>query len=183
MKVLMLIARGFEDVEAVTVLDYLDRAGIGVEIAGLDAENGLVRGAHGSALFANADLGDLRPEDYAGVLLPGGGKNAAALAANEQVGRILTRMAALDKYICAVCAAPALVLSPLGLLQGKHFTCYPGMEEGLSGGGLWNPASVVVDGRLITSRAAGTAASWSLAIISALAGPGCATRVAGATLQ
>jgi 4-methyl-5(b-hydroxyethyl)-thiazole monophosphate biosynthesis len=176
-RALILLAGGFEEVEALTPLDYLRRAGLEAGSAAV-GESRRVTGSHGITLEAEAALGELisraggvpqlcRTLDA--VLLPGGLPGAANLAASKETGDLLRAMAGAGKVLAAICASPALVLAPLGLLAGKRFTCYPGMEQGLSGG-LWSEDPVVIDGNLITSRAAGTAGVFAAAVIGALLG-------------
>jgi 4-methyl-5(b-hydroxyethyl)-thiazole monophosphate biosynthesis len=103
------------------------------------------------------------------------------LAACVPVGTFFKEMAAVGKLTAAICAAPAVFLAPLGLLAGKKFTCYPGKEKEVSGG-IWQTDNVVVDGHLITSRGAGTAAVFALAIIEYLIGKEKARAVGEAVL-
>ena len=170
-KVVILLAEGFEEVEAITPVDYLRRAGIEVQIAALGG-NLAVTGSHG--IQVNADIsfsGDGFPLDWDGVIVPGGGPGSDRLAASKEAGLFLKEMAGKGKWICAICAAPARVLAPLGLLAGKKFTCYPG-EEGKVSGAEWKEDRVVVDGNLITSRGPGTAGEFACAIIDRLNGAG-----------
>ena len=186
--VLVLLAEGFEEVEAVTPIDYLRRVGIEVTTAAVgvkDAEKGLaVRGARGIEVNADSSLealicsGKLTAAAWDGVVVPGGGPGADNLAASMETGVFLKEMAGAGKWVCAICASPARVLSPLGLLEGKNFTCYPGEEtkvmspSSASPGARWMQDRVVVDGCLITSRGAGTAGEFACAIIENLVGKG-----------
>ncbi|MDR3167473.1 MAG: DJ-1/PfpI family protein [Treponema sp.] len=183
-KAILLLADGFEEVEAITPVDYLRRAGIEVCTAAIGSGRE-VRGSHGIPVTADLILGDLLRQDkipsWDGVLLPGGMPGAANLAASAETGSFLKAMAAGDKWVCAICASPAVVLSPLGLLKGRRFTCFPGMETQVSGA-HWQEEPVVVDGNIITSRAAGTAAAWALTIIAKLAGDGAAKKIASSVL-
>jgi 4-methyl-5(b-hydroxyethyl)-thiazole monophosphate biosynthesis len=115
------------------------------------------------------------------VLLPGGMPGAANLAASKETGALVKDMAAAGKWVCAICASPAVVLGPLGLLAGRCFTCYPGMES-KAGGGRWTEDPVAVDGNFITSRGAGTAARWAVEIISRLLSPAEGEKVARSVL-
>ena len=115
------------------------------------------------------------------IVLPGGMPGAANLAACKRTSALLTDMTAAGKLICAICASPALVLAPLGILNGKEFTCYPGMEEKVTGA-KWSSERVVTDGNIITSRAAGTSGEFSIAIISALLGETDAKKIADTVL-
>ena len=182
-KVLVLLAEGFEEVEAVTPIDYLRRSGIEVTAAAVG--NSLaVKGSHGIQIMADALLdgllaeGKLMPSAWDGVVVPGGLPGADNLAASKETGVFITEMAAQGKLICAICAAPARVLSPLGLLKGKKFTCFPGEEEKVTSassasyGAQWKEDRVVADGSFITSRGAGTAGEFACAIIEKLTGEG-----------
>jgi 4-methyl-5(b-hydroxyethyl)-thiazole monophosphate biosynthesis len=175
-KVIVLLAVGFEEVEAVTPIDYLRRAGIEVLIVALD-KNCAVMGSHGIQVVANTywdDLGEheLKPSYWDAVVVPGGLPGADNLAASKSVGDFLKGMAEAGKIVAAICASPARVLAPLGLLAGKKFTCYPGEEKNISpsvlAGAEWKEDRVVVDGNLITSRGAGTAGEFACAIIGKL---------------
>jgi 4-methyl-5(b-hydroxyethyl)-thiazole monophosphate biosynthesis len=175
-KVLVFLAAGFEEVEAVTPIDYLRRAGIAVLIAAIGRETA-VKGAHGISFTADTTIaelekkGGLDAEAWDGVFVPGGMPGASNLAACKEAGSFFKDMSAAGKLIAAICASPAVFLAPLGLLEGKRFTCYPGAESQVQSG-IWSADSVVVDGNLITSRAPGTAAGFALALIEKLAGPG-----------
>jgi 4-methyl-5(b-hydroxyethyl)-thiazole monophosphate biosynthesis len=195
-KALVLLAPGFEEVEAVTPLDYLRRAGVEVTSAAItdtaDTAAGggrEVRGSHGISLRPDSDLGTLAAKagglpalcrTLDAVLLPGGLPGASNLAASGDTAALLRAMTGEGKTVAAICASPALVLAPLGLLKGKRFTCYPGMEEGLEG--IWSPEAVVIDGSLITSRGAGTAGLFAIAIIGRLLGEAAGKKVAQAVL-
>ncbi|MCL2213852.1 MAG: DJ-1/PfpI family protein [Treponema sp.] len=169
-KAIVLLADGFEDVEAVTPIDYLSRAGVEVTAASI-TENLTVTSRWGririTACAALADLVKQNDNSWDAVILPGGIPGAVNLAASKETGALLTETAAAGKLVCAICASPALVLAPLGLIKGKRFTCYPGLEEKVTGS-IWSDDRVVTDGNIITSRAAGTAGEWSIAIINKL---------------
>jgi 4-methyl-5(b-hydroxyethyl)-thiazole monophosphate biosynthesis len=182
-KVLVLLAEGFEEVEAVTPIDYLRRSGIEVTSAAV-GKSLVVKGSRGIQITADALLDDLLAEGKLassaldGVIVPGGLPGADNLAASRETGVFLTEMAAQSRLICAICAAPARVLSPLGLLKGRKFTCFPGEEEKVisassaSYGAQWKEDRVVVDGSFITSRSAGTAGEFACAIVEKLTGEG-----------
>jgi 4-methyl-5(b-hydroxyethyl)-thiazole monophosphate biosynthesis len=194
-KVIVLLAEGFEEVEAVTPIDYLRRAGIEVTTAAI-GKNRIVTGSHGIALTADLLLGELAakagadsvPVSFDAVVIPGGMKGADNLAASAETGALIKGMAAGDKWVCAICASPAVVLFPLGILTGRRFTCYPGMESDVSGA-KWSKDNVVVDstgdaggGGLITSRGAGTAALFAIAVIEKLLSKADAKKVAESVL-
>jgi 4-methyl-5(b-hydroxyethyl)-thiazole monophosphate biosynthesis len=173
-KTLVLLAEGFEEVEAVTPVDYLRRAGVEVTVAAISESPG-VKGSRGIIVMADTSLAELKrngsfnPDSWDAVVLPGGGPGAKNLAASKDTGRLLGEMAKKGKLVCAICASPAVVLAPLGLLTGKNFTCYPGLEKEVTGAN-WSCEKVVVDGNIITSRGAGTAGLFAAAVISQLAG-------------
>jgi 4-methyl-5(b-hydroxyethyl)-thiazole monophosphate biosynthesis len=180
-KALVLLADGFEEVEAITPVDYLRRAGIEVTLAAIGRSQ-TVMGSHSIPVAADTTLAELAERAqkklndasvYDAVVVPGGGTGAANLAASRETGAILKEMAASGKWVCAICASPAVVFAPLGILAGKKFTCYPGLEkevraESAAAGARWSEDRVVIDGNIITSRSAGTAGEFSAAIISKL---------------
>jgi len=186
-KVLILLAGGFEEVEAITPIDYLRRAGIAVTVAAI--ENDLaVKGSHGIELRAETCLKDLLkdgPSGWDGVIVPGGLPGTDNIAASKEVGDFLMAMGKAGKLISAICAAPARVLYPLGFLEGKKFTCYPGEQEKVlstSSKLEWKQDRVVVDGNLITSRGPGTAGEFACAIIDKLLGDGEGKKISGMVL-
>jgi 4-methyl-5(b-hydroxyethyl)-thiazole monophosphate biosynthesis len=189
-KAIVLLAEGFEEVEAVTPIDYMRRAGIEVTIAALAAQeqcDGLpvLKGSRGIQVNADTFLGKLLPKaaDWDAVVAPGGLKGAENLAACKTTGAFLKDMAAAGKLACAICAAPALVFSPLGLLAGKKYTCYPGMEERVKDKtAIWSEDRVVTDGNIITSRGAGTAGEFATAIINKLLGEETGKKIAASVL-
>lgn len=184
-RVVVFLADGFEEVEAVTPIDYLRRAGLEVCTAAV-GKSRLVTGAHGIPVTADAALGELAEKGagfWDAVLVPGGMPGASNIAASKEAGALLKEMAAAGKWVNAICASPAVVLAPLGLLAGRRFTCYPGMEKQVTDAGArWSADRVVVDGNIITSRGAGTAAYWAVEIIGRLLSPGEGKKTAQAVL-
>ena len=166
----VLLAEGFEEVEAVTPIDYLRRAGINVTIAAVGG-NLSAKGARGITVNADTLLCDIIKQGgtaaFDTIIIPGGMPGAVNIAASKEAGALITEMASAGKLVCAICAAPAVVLAPLGILSGKKFTCYPGMEEKIQGG-KWTDERVVIDGTVVTSRGAGTAGEFAVAIIARL---------------
>ena len=185
-KVLAFLAPGFEEVEAVTPVDYLRRAGVTVTVAAIGTEK-TVTGSHGIGIMADTtiaeleDAGIFNAQSWDGVFVPGGMPGASNLASCAKAGAFFTEMNKAGKIIAAICASPAVFLSPLGLLEGKKFTCYPGLEKKVSGG-TWLPDRVVTDENLITSRAAGTTVYFALALIEKLAGKEAAEKLAEAAM-
>jgi len=183
-KALILLADGFEEVEALTPIDYLRRAG--VEVTASAIGNSLTVKGRWTGLKVTADttLAEIAKQGTGGwdaIILPGGIPGAENLAASKETGALLKSMAAESKLICAICASPAVVLSPLGLLKSKKFTCYPEMEKKVKDG-EWSDKRVVVDGNVITSRGAGTAGEFAIAIIKKLIDEPTAKKIADAVL-
>lgn len=167
-QVLVPLAEGFEEVEAVTVIDLLRRAGIGVVTAGL--KPGPVKASRGVVLVPDTSLDEALRASYDMVVLPGGQPGTDNLAADARIAGLLKTMAAQGKWTAAICAAPK-VLAGAGLLDGRQATSYPGVLESLKLARvtlLKNP--VVKDGRIVTSRGPGTAMDFALELIEALAG-------------
>ncbi|MFP3089477.1 DJ-1/PfpI family protein [Treponema sp. TIM-1] len=183
-KVIVFLANGFEEVEAITPIDYLRRAGIEVCTAAIGPDR-TVTGSHGIPVLADTTFPELTKQGkttaWDGILLPGGQPGASNLAASRELGSLLQEFAAAGKWVCAICASPAVILAPLGLLKGRRFTCFPGMETGLSDG-QWSEDPVVIHDNIITSRAAGTAGLWAAAIIGKLLSDGEAKKIASAVL-
>jgi 4-methyl-5(b-hydroxyethyl)-thiazole monophosphate biosynthesis len=178
--VCVILADGCEEVEAVTPIDYLRRAGATVMVAGVGSRE--IRGARGIDIAADDVLDDVDDAEYDCVVVPGGGGGAKAIAADETAVAMLRRQSSRGGLIAAICAAPAVVLGQAcGLLEGRRFTCYPGMET-LVRGGRFEPSRVVVDGDVITARAAGCAGEFSIAIIRALFGAAKADEIAAQVL-
>jgi protein deglycase len=166
-RVLVPLAEGFEEIEAVTIIDVLRRAGIEVTVAGLAP--GPATGAHGIRIDTDLPLAQARAADYDLIALPGGLPGADHLDHDPRIRRLLTDMAAAGKTIGAICAAPK-VLAGAGLLQGRRATSYPGFLDPSQVRYQEDP--VVVDGTLITSRGPGTALAFALTLVETLAGAG-----------
>ena len=186
-KAIVLLADGFEDAEAITPIDYLQRAGIEVTAVSISQSQIVTSRWGGIKLLAGTTIAEFlkvtaeEKIEWDAVICPGGMPGAANLAASQEVSGLLKKMSANGKLICAICAAPVIVLSPLGLIKGKKFTCYPGMEEKAQGGVFCN-ARVVVDGNIITSRAAGTSGEFAIAIIEKLLDKETAEKIADTVL-
>jgi len=176
-KACILLAEGFEEVEAVTPIDYLRRAGIEVRVLGLGGRT--IGGSHGITIMADAALEEIAAATtYDAVIVPGGMPGAAHLAESQEVVALIRRHFAAGGIIAAICAAPAVVLhGACGILAGKRFTGFPGTEGQVKGGVPVNQ-NVVVDGNLITSKGAGTAGEFAIAIIKALLGREAAEAIA-----
>ena len=165
-KVLVPLAEGCEELEAVTIIDLLRRAGIEVVTAGL--KPGIVKASRGVQLMPDMTLDEALPGHYDMVVLPGGMPGAAHLKADARIIGLLKKMADGGQYTAAICAAP-MVLAEAGILNGKQATCYPGFLDGLPGVTV-STANVVQDGKVLTSRGPGTAMDFALTLIKVLAG-------------
>lgn len=163
---LILFADGSEELEAITVVNILRRAGVSVTLAGLNA--GALRGSRGTLLVPDATLDDALAHSYDMVVLPGGQPGTNNLKADARILKLVQQMAQQGKYVTAICAAPS-VLAAAGLLDGKQATCFPGALDPFPQV-VQRPAAVVEDGKLITSRGPGTAMDFALTLVERLAG-------------
>ncbi|MBK5937932.1 DJ-1 family glyoxalase III [Halochromatium roseum] len=165
-RVLVPLAPGCEELEAVTIIDLLRRAEIEVVSAGL--EPGPVTCSRGTVLIPDADLDDVAEDDFEMVVLPGGQPGATHLDRDTRIHDLLARQAAADRWTAAICAAPS-VLASTGLLDGRSATSFPGAidpERYPEIRLLEQP--VVIDGKVITSRGPGTAMDFALQLIELL---------------
>lgn len=165
-KVLIPLAQGCEEVEAVIIIDLLRRAKIEVVSAGLDDQP--VTASRGVRLIADTTLDQALKQEFDMIVLPGGMPGMTHLKNDPRIIALLKQMARAGKYTCAICAAPA-VLAEAGLLAGKSATSYPGFLDNLPGVTNKNDP-VVRDGKIITSRGPGTAMDFALELIEVLAG-------------
>lgn len=162
------LAQGCEELEAVTVVDLLRRAGIEVTTAGLDDQP--VHASRGVVLVPDTTLDEALQHSYDIVVLPGGLPGADYLRDDARIIKLLREMAENGKYTAAICAAPR-VLAHAGLLDGKRATSFPGSLDSATVPGLdYLEQSVVTDGRVITSRGPGTAMDFALELIEKLSG-------------
>jgi 4-methyl-5(b-hydroxyethyl)-thiazole monophosphate biosynthesis len=167
-RVLVPLAQGCEELEAVTIIDLLRRAGIEVVTAGL--QPGIVKASRGTQLVPDASLDSVLADDFDMIVLPGGMPGAQHLGEDPRVIDLLKKMSELGKYTAAICAAPT-VLAAAGLLTGKKATSYPGFLDKMELPGVSYQADAVVqDGRVLTSRGPGTAMDFALALIEVLSG-------------
>lgn len=165
-KVLVPLADGCEELEAVTVVDLLRRAGVEVTTAGL--KPGIVKASRGVQLVPDVTLDVALQDDYDMVVLPGGMPGATHLKEDARILGLLKSMAAAGKYTAAICAAP-MVLAEAGVLEGKRATSYPGVLDALPGVSVCTEA-VVHDDKVLTSRGPGTAMDFALALVEVLCG-------------
>lgn len=166
-KVLVPLAQGCEEMEAVTIIDILRRAGIEVVSAGLVP--GPVRASRGTVLLPDATLDEVQQQAFDLVVLPGGMPGSEHLKNDARVIALLQKTAAAGKHVAAICAAP-MALHAAGLLEGRRATSYPGVLDQLPGTHRYSQDAVVTDGPVITSRGPGTAMDFALVLVEQLAG-------------
>ena len=176
----VILAEGFEDVEALTPVDFLRRAGIDVTTVGLTGRS--ITSAHGVTVQADIALDDYAADTDA-ILIPGGMPGSANIAASGRIREIVQAFDREEKLVAAICAAPALVLGGAGLLKGRSYTCYPGMESQAGPEGSYTGERVVQDGHMITGCGPGGAAEFSGAVIAYMKGDEAARNVMKGTLQ
>ena len=162
--VLLPLAQGSEDLEAITVLNILRRAGIEAVSASLDGQ--AIRGSRGTLLIPDTSLDEALLRDFDMVVLPGGQPGANNLKADARIIKLVQDMAADGRYVCAICAAPS-ILATAGLLDGKRATSFPGALDAFPRVSR-QPQAVVEDGKLITSRGPGTAMDFALTLVERL---------------
>jgi 4-methyl-5(b-hydroxyethyl)-thiazole monophosphate biosynthesis len=168
---LVLLAEGFEEMEAVIVIDVLRRAEVKVTSASL--KELAVRGGHGIVVQADTLLDQVDATDFDIVILPGGGKGSENLRDDARVQQLLSAQHAKGRYIGAICAAP-MALEAAGVLNGRAATSYPGVAIPSA---HYKTERVVIDDHIVTSRSAGTAMEFSLALVELLVGMSAASKL------
>lgn len=164
-KAYVFLADGFEEIEGLTVVDILRRAGVDTQTVSIMGRKEIT-GSHRIALQADLIFEEVSFEDGTLFVLPGGMPGTKHLGAHEGLASLLKKAAAEGKRVAAICAAPS-VLGDLGLLEGKHAACYPGFEDRLKGAQVeFTP--VVTDGNITTSRGMGTAIPFALSLVAQL---------------
>ncbi len=173
-KAIVFMAEGFEEIEALTVVDVLRRGGVEVTMVSV-TEDPYVAGAHGIEVLADATCEyEIGTEDM--VVLPGGLPGADNLRNSELVCETVNKFMADGKLVCAICAAP-YVLGQLGVLQGKKATCYPGFQDRLEGAD-YTAERVQADGNIITGNGPSSALPFALALLAAITDQATADSVA-----
>ena len=167
-KVLIPLAPGCEELEAITLIDLLRRAEIEVTTASLD--DSPVKCSRNTIIVADTTLDKVLNDDFDLMVLPGGLPGADNLNDDPRIHQLITRLAGEDKYIAAICAAPKVLLNN-GILDGKNVTAYPGSLDSMDTSGInLGKESIQVDGKVITSRGPGTAMDFALTLIEILEG-------------
>lgn len=167
MSILVPLAEGFEEIEAVTVIDVLRRGGIDVCPVSI-SKSANVLGSRGITVTADRIWDDIDWKSFDGIVLPGGGEGTKNLAADPRIAEVVRAFDKTGKLVAAICAAP-MVLGFAGILRGRKATCYPSCEGPL-GDAYVSDRKVVEDGNLITGQGPGTAMDFALALVRKLAG-------------
>lgn len=159
------MAEGCEEIEGLTVVDILRRAGLEIEMISIN-ETVSITGSHGISFLADKIFEQVNFDEFDAIVLPGGMPGTLNLGAHEGVLAVIRKFAKEGKLVAAICAAPS-VLGAAGILNGKKATCHPGFEDKLTGAAP-SEDSVVSDGNIITSRGMGTAIDFALEIVKYL---------------
>lgn len=175
------LADGFEEIEALATLDILRRAEIPVLTVSIN-ETTEVTGAHQVTVIADLLIDEIDAPSAPWLILPGGMPGAMNLAACERLNEMLARQVKEGRRVAAICASPAVVLSPLGLLDGIEATCYPGCEGMGAEGTMYTGHRVDVTPQIITGRGPGVTFDFALAIVEATSGQEVADKVAAGML-
>ena len=162
MKTMIIVNNGLEECEALVTYDLLYRAGIDVELVGFDQE---ILSSHKVTFKADRLIDEINPEDYECLILPGGMPGTLNLENDERVQKLIDLFVKEDKYVCAICAAPSILIHK-GLLNSRKFVCFPGFESGL----VPEKEKAVQDGKFITGKGLGAAFEFSYLIIKNLMG-------------
>ena len=165
-KVLVPIADGTEELEAITIIDVLRRAGAEVTVASVDGLT--ITSSGGIRIVSDILINDCTDSDWDLIVLPGGLPGAEHLRDCDGLTNLLKKQSAMNLPFAAICASPAIVLERHGLLRDRTATCYPSMQNQLTG--LIDDGDVVIDGNCVTSRGPGTAMQFSLALVELLFG-------------
>ncbi|CAK7065768.1 DJ-1 family glyoxalase III [Tissierella sp.] len=167
-KVILFLAEGFEEVEALTVVDYLRRKDINVDTVSITEDNE-VKGAHEIVVLADKTINDIKDiDDYDAVIIPGGLPGATNLRDNDKVIDVVKKINENGKLTAAICAGP-IVLERAGIIKDKEITSYPGFEDDLKNG-VYIEKNVVRDGNIITARGPALAVDFAIEIIRYLLG-------------
>lgn len=165
MKVLIIYADGFEDVEALATRDVLIRAGISVCDAKINDDEELVISSHKVALSGFKSLKNIDVNEFEAIILPGGSKGVNNLLKSIEVDRLVKEFYEKHKLVCAICAAP-MVLGKNELLHNRPYTCYPGCNDGIDG--IYTGEEVVVSDNIVTARSMLYSIPFGLKIIELL---------------
>ncbi|QEZ89854.1 DJ-1 family glyoxalase III [Aliarcobacter cibarius] len=165
-KLLVPISNGFEEIEAISIIDVCRRAGIEVITAGV--EDNILIGAHNIKIETDKKISEVSSDNFDMIALPGGLPNAFTLAENSDVQRLLKEFKEKNKKIAAICAAP-YALHKANVLN-ENYTCYPSFEEKIKDEGYINNKNIVIDSNVVTSKGPATAMEFALEIVKILKG-------------
>lgn len=168
----VLFAPGFEEAEALTIVDILRRAGLPAESVGVAGRE--VTGGHGITLKTDKTLNEVSADGLEMAVIPGGCPGVDRLLESEEALALLREMDAQGKWLCAICAGPR-VLDKAGVLENKRYTAYPGQEDKITTGAYCEDI-VVRDGNVITSRGPATVYAFAYALVDALGGDSLAVK-------
>ncbi|MDC7125317.1 MAG: DJ-1/PfpI family protein [Spirochaetales bacterium] len=181
-EVAVFLAEGFEEVEAITPIDFLRRANVNVTTVGLGTHE--ILGSHGIKVIADEIFSnDIKNKMFDCLVLPGGKLGSDNLSNNNDLLEMIEDHNKAGKIISAICAAPGVVLSKTSVLNGKKATCYPGFEKFFMENTTFCADRVVTDNNLITSRGAGTAAEFAIELIKVLVNTETALEIKSQTIQ
>ena len=169
--VFVMLGTGFDEIEALAPVDVMRRAGMEVFTVSM-TDNRLVKGATGNLIVADMCVSDLSPDRIDWLIFPGADKSEDAVNLDEMLSELVKTHWKKGGNIAAICAAPALVLGPLGIINGVKATGYPFLKEDFeNNGGIYSEEPVVIGDRLITSKGPGTTLEFALAIVRKAKGP------------
>tara|TARA_Y100000385_G_scaffold75260_1_gene76075 strand:+ start:304 stop:912 length:609 start_codon:yes stop_codon:yes gene_type:complete len=170
-KALVPIASGSEEIEVVTIIDILRRAGVEATIATCNLSSGMeITAAQGTKIVAETSIDNCMNTEWDLIAVPGGVEGSNALAESESLTQLLQRQVTEGRFYAAICAAPALVLGSKGLLDNKTATCHPHFYQVIEAKKVDTESRVVVDGNCITSQGPGTAIEFALELVEQLCG-------------
>lgn len=163
--VFVMLGTGFDEIEALAPVDVMRRAGMEVFTVSM-TDNRLVKGATGNLIVADMSVSDLSPDRIDWLIFPGADKSEDAVNLDKMLSELVKTHWKKGGNIAAICAAPALVLGPLGIINGVKATGYPFLKEDFeNNGGIYSEEPVVIGDRLITSKGPGTTLEFALAIV------------------
>lgn len=175
-QVYVMLANGFEEIEALTVVDILRRGEVAVSTVSITEEK-MVTSSHHILVQADLAFSEMKEEDAEMIVLPGGMPGTVNLKEKQELVDMILRRHEKKQLISAICAAPALIFGELGILEGKNATCYPSMEKHMRGAHYLKEEKAVQDGHIITGCGMGGAIPFGLKILEALKGKELAEKV------
>ncbi len=167
MKIAVFLAEGFEEIEAVAIIDVLRRGGIEIDIVSIEKDK-YIKGSHDICIVADKCFGEIDKKSYDGIVLPGGMPGTTRLENYQPLKELIVDYNEQEKLIGAICAAPK-ILGNMGLLKNREAICFPGFEEELEGARI-SKESIAVSGHIITGKGAGKAIEFALAVLGKVKG-------------